>query len=124
MRTMYVMAKINLNSTTASVDFTRAEKLAGLLRDIEVPLACVQEVAVEPDGLQAARGVRAPGLAIPGLRKVGTWRGKGRRTAVSVRRDQPALALTLDGHKYSELLIGLDDADQVASRLRGATRRS
>jgi hypothetical protein len=118
------MATINLNPTAASVDFTRGEKLAGLLRDIEVPLTCVREVAVERDGLQAARGVRAPGPAIPGLRKVGTWRGKGCRTAVSVRRDQPVLRLTLDGHTYSELLVGLDDADQVASRLRGATRRS
>lgn len=118
------MATIKLNLTAVRVDFTRGEKLAGLLRDIEVPLACVREVAVERDGLQAARGIRAPGLAIPGLRKVGTWRGKGRRTAVSVRRDQPALRLTLDGHKYSDLLIGLSDADQVASRLRGATRPS
>ena len=118
------MATITIDQSSVRVHFTRGEKLAGLLRDIEVPHRSLRAVTVEPDALQAARGMRAPGLAVPGLRKVGTWRGKGQRTAVSVRRDQPALRLTLVDHPYSELLIGAADADQVASRLQEATRSS
>lgn len=118
------MATVTTDSTTMYVRFSRGEKIAGLLRDIAVPLHGIQAVAVEHDGLKAAKGVRAPGLAIPGLRKIGTWRGRGIRTAVCVRRDQPALRLTLNGHKYSELLIGVADADQVASQLREGVRRS
>ena len=114
------MGAITINGTSVDVRFTRGEKVAGLLRDIEVPLRCVRAVAVEPDGLQAARGVRAPGLAVPGMRKIGTWRGKGFRTAVSVRRDQKALRLVLEDHRYSEILIGVADADHVASQLRQA----
>lgn len=117
------MATVTTDFTTLYVRFSRGEKIAGLLGDIAVPLHCVQEVAVERDALKAARGVRAPGLAIPGLRKIGTWRGRGIRTAVCVRRDQPALRLTLKGHRYSELLIGVADAGQVASQLREGARR-
>ena len=112
------MAAIDLTPTTLTIRFTRGEKIGGLLRDLEVPLADVRSVTVEPDGLQAARGVRAPGLAIPGVRKLGTWRARGHRSAVCVRRGQPALRIALDGHKYSELLVGAANAEELATQLR------
>jgi hypothetical protein len=99
------MAMIDVNETSVTVHFTRAEKLAGLLRDITVPLASVSAVTVEPDELRAARGICAPGLAIPGRRKKGTWRQRGQRSAVSVRKGELALRVQLTNCKYSELLI-------------------
>jgi hypothetical protein len=114
------MATIHINPDTLSVSFTRAEKIAGLLRDIEVPLTRIHAVAVENDGLRAARGIRAPGLALPGRRKIGTWRRRGRRTAVSVRVGEPALRITLGDDKYSELLIGTPAAAHLVSQLRAA----
>jgi hypothetical protein len=112
------MAIVSPNAHTLRVRFTRAEKVSGLLRDIEVPLARVHDVVVEADGLQAARGLRAPGLALPGLRKIGTWRRAGHRTAVSVRAGEPAMRITLGDHKYSALLIGTPLAAQLADELR------
>ena len=105
-----------------SVSFTAAEKIGGLLRDIDEPLAHVRSVTVADDGLAGARGVRAPGLALPGRRKVGTWRGRGHRAAVSVRAGEPAVRITLDAGKYSELLIGTPAAEEVAQRLRSAVQ--
>lgn len=116
------MASIHINTDAVHVRFTLAEKLAGLLRDIDEPLTRVRAVTVENDGLSAARGVRAPGLALPGRRRIGTWRGRGRRAAVSVRRGQPAVRIALEGSKYSELLIGTPAATEVADRLRSATQ--
>lgn len=115
------MASIDINSDTLSVRFTRAEKTAGLLRDIEVPLTRVLAVSVEDDGLRAARGIRAPGLAVPWLRKIGTWRRPGHRTAVSVHAGEPAVRITLGEDKYSALLIGTPAAAQIATRLRSAS---
>lgn len=114
------MATISLNPRTLSVRFTRLEKVSGLLRDIEVPLARVRSVAVEDDGLLAARGLRAPGLALPGRRKIGTWRRPGQRTAVSVRAGEPAMRITLGDDRYSALLIGTPAAAQLADELRAA----
>ncbi len=117
------MATIDINPTTLTVRFTRGERIAGLLGDIEVPLTQVRTVTVEEDGLTATRGIRAPGLALPGRRKIGTWRGRGRRSAVSVRRGQPAVRLQLQGHRYDELLIGTPAAAEVARRLHGIETR-
>ncbi|MGR6965427.1 hypothetical protein ACU610_13265 [Geodermatophilus sp. URMC 61] len=102
---------------TVCVSLSRTERLLGLLRDLEVPLSAVQGVDVVPDGLAATRGLRAPGLALPGVRKVGTWRRRGEKTLVSVRRGQPAVRVRLTGQRFDTLLLGVDDAAAVAATL-------
>jgi hypothetical protein len=118
---MYAMATIDLTPQTLTVRFTTAEHVGGLIRDITVPRSAVTSVAVEADGIDAVSGLRAPGLALPGRRKVGTWRGLGnqpRRTAVSVTRGEAAVRITLAGQKVDQLLIGTTDAESVAETLR------
>ena len=123
------MATITSTPTSLSVTFSRFEKVAGLLRDISVPVASIASVTLEPDGIKAARGVRAPGLGVPGRRKIGTWRqrrdGRSIRTAVSVRAGQPAVRIELHGTSWDHLLIGHDDGERISgelrSRLSGAT---
>jgi hypothetical protein len=118
------MATLQLSETTLTVRLTRAEKISGLLRDVEVPRSAVRDVEVVPDGLTAARGLRSPGLGLPGVRKIGTWRQRGEKTMVCVRRDQPALRIRLDGQRYDTLLVGADDAASLAEALTGTARRA
>ncbi len=103
-----------------SLRLTPGEKIAGLLRDVEVPLSAVRDVEFVPDAIAATRGLRAPGLALPRVRKIGTWRGAGRTTLVSVRRGQPAVRVRLDGQRWDELLVGADDAQALAASLAAA----
>lgn len=113
------MSTIDVSDTSLTIRLSPVEKVFGLLRDQVVPRDAVTEVEVVPDGLSAVRGIRAPGLGLPGLRMIGTWRGRGAKRFVSVRRGQPALRVQLAGHRYDELLLGSDTAEQLASRLRG-----
>ena len=76
----------------------------------------MSEAHVETDGLSAVRGIRAPGLGLPG-RKVGTWRGREGTWLVSVRKAQPALSFRLTGQRYDGVLLGLDDATSYLGRL-------
>ena len=115
------MTAILVSDDTLTVRLTRLSKVAGLLRDQVIPRSAITAVEVVPDGLAAARGLRAPGLALPGRRKIGTWRGRGVRRFVDVRRGQPALRLTLQGQRYDELLIGHDDVTDLAARLTPVT---
>ena len=114
------MALLQLQPSVLSVRFTPAEKIAGLLRDVDVPLSAVRDVEVIADAVSATRGLRAPGLGLPRLRKFGTSRGAGRTALVSVRRGQPALRVHLAGQRWDELLIGTDDARTLAASLAAA----
>jgi hypothetical protein len=110
------MATLTITGDTLQVRFSTFEKVLGLVRDHSYPLSAVASTRVEADGLAAARGLRAPGLGVPGRRKIGTWRGRS-RTLVSVRRDQPAVVVDLAGQRFARLVIGTDDAAAVAARL-------
>ena len=111
------MTTITVAPERLLIQFTRGEKIGGLVRDLDVPLSAVRSVAVAPDGLDAARGLRAPGLGLPGVRKVGTWRRRGEKTLVSVRRNQPALVVELRDARYDRVVVGSDNAAEDAARL-------
>jgi len=113
------MAEMSVEGTDLSVRLVRNEKFWGLLGDLRVPLASVTAVEAVPDGRRAVRGMRAPGLGGP-QRLIGTWRARGNKQYVCVRRGQPAVKVTLEGQRYRTVLIGLDDAEQVAARIRSA----
>ena len=114
------MTTIDIRSGSLVVALTRGEKVAGLLRDAAFPLTSVRSVEVVDDGLAAVRGLRAPGLGLPGRRMIGTWHGREGRTLVSVRRGHPALRVTLEGERYRRLLLDVDDATATAAALAAA----
>ena len=111
------MATLTVAGDALQVRFTTFEKVLGAVRDHAYPLSSVSSAHLEDDGLAAARGLRAPGLGVPGRRKVGTWRGHG-RTLVSVRRGQPAVVVDLADQRFARLVIGADDAAAVVSQLK------
>ena len=113
------MASLARQGDEFAVTLERGERWWGLLRDLRVPLRAVVAVEVVRDGWAAVHGLRAPGLG-GWKRRIGTWRAKGDKQYVSVRRDQPAVKLTLRGQRYRTVLIGLDDAEQVAAEIRSA----
>lgn len=112
------MSTITMTPGTLSIRLTPLEKVLGLLRDQDVPRAAVTGAEVVPDGMAAVRGLRAPGLALPGRRKLGTWRGRGVKRLVDVRRGQPALLVRVTGHAYDELLIATPRAAELAEQLQ------
>jgi hypothetical protein len=114
---MSTMTTITVDGATLAVTFTRAEKIAGLLREQHIPLTAVSTVEVVPDGLAAAKGLRAPGLGLPGRRKLGTWRSRTGKTLVAVQGHGPAVRLTLTGHRYATLLITTDAPQKLKQEL-------
>lgn len=111
------MATLHLTDDHVEVRLTTAEKLAALRGDHRVPTDRITGVEVFDDGLDATRGIRAPGLAIPGRRRIGTWRRRGGKELVSVRGGQPAVRISLHGDRYLALVIGLDDPTPIAEAL-------
>ncbi len=111
------MSTVRIDPDTVEVRLTAGEKLGALHGDLRVPRSAIRRVEVVPDGLAAARGLRAPGLALPGRRKLGRWRSRDGTQFVAVRRGEPALRLSLDGHRFAGMLVSTPDASALADRL-------
>ena len=62
-------------------------------------------------------GIRAPGYAMPGQAKLGTWRHHDGKDFIAVYADRPAVELRLAGQQYERLLISIDDAHGVLAQL-------
>ena len=114
------MATAYLSDDCLKIRFTAWEKVFGFVRDTEFPVTALDSVSVAPDGYRLPHGLRAPGLAVPMRVKVGTWRGRGGRQLVSVRKGQPALHVQVHGSGYSDLMIGTDAADSLAGVVQQA----
>lgn len=111
------MARLELDGDTLVLALTGGEKVAALHGDVRVPRAAVTSVDVVEDPIAAIRGLRAPGLALPGRTMIGTWRGRGERRFVVARRGVPAVRVRLRSEHFDELLVSTDDARAVAESI-------
>jgi hypothetical protein len=97
------MSRLVIGDRRLCLRFSRAEKVLGILRDLELPLDQVESVdLLGRPWWRAVRGWRV-GLGLPGVRLLGTWRWRGRRQLVDLRRGQPSLRLGLrQGAAYAK----------------------
>jgi hypothetical protein len=113
------MATIAIDGQELVVTLEPNEKRWGFLSDLRVPAGSISAVEVVGDGRKAARGIRAPGLG-GSHRLIGTWRARGNKQYVCVRREQPAVEVTVERQRYRTILVGSDDAEDVAREIRAA----
>lgn len=111
------MSTIEVTDTHVEIHFTWGERIAGMVRDQRFPRSAITAVELVHDPISATKGLRAPGLGLPGRRKIGTWRRPGHRELVCVRKGEPAVRLELRGERYDAALIGTPDAATVVDRL-------
>ena len=113
------MATITVDRDRLRVAFPAKEKLLGLVRDLDVPVSSVVGAREVRSWRDDVRGWRV-GLGVPGMWLLGTWRGRGRRQLVALRRNRPAVLVRLENERYDELLIETPDPAALLSRLPGA----
>lgn len=103
------MTTVTITDQTVDVTLTRAEKVWALHGDLRIPRSQIRAVDALDNPLAAPRGIRAPGLALPGRVKLGTWRAKSGRQFVAVRRGVPGVRLHLTGNRYAEVIVSVAD---------------
>jgi hypothetical protein len=113
------MALIRLSDNDIHIELSIWEKIFGLMGDRTIPRSSITEVALETDPLRATRGLRAPGLGVPGSVKIGTWRGQGRKMYVSIRRSTPAVRVEATGVDRDAFLVSVPDAAEIVDALAG-----
>jgi uncharacterized protein len=117
------MAQLTVTAKDLVVTLSAGEKVAGLRGDLRIPLDSIGSVRVVADSLEAVRGLRAPGLALPGRTRIGTWRRVGGRSFVVAHRGQQGLHVTLRGHRLTDVVIAVPAAEALQQEITAALER-
>jgi uncharacterized protein len=117
------MAQLTVTSKDLVITLSAGEKVAGLSGDLRLPLDCIESVRVVTDSLEAVRGLRAPGLALPGRTRIGTWRRPGGRSFVVAHRGRQGLHVTLRDHRLTDAVIAVPAAEPLQQEITAALER-
>lgn len=113
------MPKVTITPATLRVQLTPAEALWGVHKSLEVPGKQVVGAQVLGKGWWTSLGLRI-GTGLPGVMLAGTFIRKGDRAYVSWSRGQQVLQINLSGNKYSRVILGVDDAEELADTINTA----
>lgn len=114
------MATLTVEDDRLRIELTRFEHIAGLLRDVDIPLSAIRSVRQIGEPLAATRGMRAPGLGVPRRLKIGTWRGGGTKQYVVARHGESGLWIELAANPdtdYDEIILSLEGSERVAESI-------
>jgi hypothetical protein len=109
------MSTVEVHDQGLRLRLTRLERLLALHGDVSVPWSAVTGLEVVPDAYAAVVGWRAPGLGIPGLRLLGTWRTSHGSEFVDVTGHLPGVRVGLRDQPFVSLLVGTGGADELAA---------
>ncbi|SQD97454.1 MULTISPECIES: hypothetical protein [unclassified Parafrankia] len=114
------MARLVIADGRIDVALSLLERVAALHGNVSVAVDDVLDVNAVAKPLREVRGWRAPGTAAPGIGALGTWRYRGGKDFVALRRfRQPAVIVTLrPGRGFRRLVVGTPDAEHVAATIR------
>src|SRR3954454_14819198 len=111
------MPTVTVTPAIVTVRLSTAEKAGALHGDVSIPRSAIVAATVVEDPMSGVAGIRAPGYAMPGHAKLGTWRHHDGKDFIAVYADRPAVELRLAGQPYERLLISVDDPQAVVAQL-------
>lgn len=115
------MAQVRVDQHELDVRLQGLHQLWGFTRRIRVPLAHVRGATADPGVVDEPKGLRAPGLHVPGLATVGTFHRDGERHFWDVRHGARAIVIELDREAYDRLILEVHHPRDVVDAINRAT---
>ena len=97
------------------------DKLWSFTRRLRIPLAHVRGATFDPGADAEPKGLRRPGLAIPG-KWAGTFSRDGDLSFWNVGRPGRTVVIELTGERYRRLLLSVDEPRELVDAVNAAAR--
>ncbi|RAV32852.1 hypothetical protein [Corynebacterium heidelbergense] len=94
-------------------------KLWGFRSALSIPLRHIRGATADDSIAADKRGLRAPGLSIPG-KYVGTFHRDGEKMYWNVHRGEQTLVLQLKEEQFDRIVLSIPDAKSTERRLNAA----
>jgi hypothetical protein len=117
------MVEISIDGACAEFTVRGIDKLWALTSSLRIPLASIAAVRADPEVARARRrGLRLPGLHVPGLITAGTFHQDGRRLFWDVRDPAKVVVVELRDERYDALIIEVAHPAAAVALLEDARR--
>jgi hypothetical protein len=113
---------ITLTDSELIIEPQGLDALWGLRRDLRIPLSHVRGATADPGVAREPRGVRAPGLALPG-KYVGTFHRDGEASFWNVSDPRDNIVIQLVDEHYARTVLTVSDPVATERRINGALQR-
>ena len=114
------MSVVHVTADHLTVELTGLRRLWALKRRITVPLAHVRGATVDAGAFDEPKGLRAPGLHLPGVASMGSFRRDGEWTFWEARPSDRLVVIELRDERYARLVLEVDDPRGVVDRVNQA----
>ena len=99
------------------------DRLWGLRRELRIPLVHVRGATYDPDVARDPKGIRAPGLALPG-KWVGTFHHGGETTFWSVSDPRDNVVIELSDEEFDRVIATVEDPRATERAINAAVVQS
>ncbi|MBF0817068.1 hypothetical protein ACH0AH_04255 [Microbacterium paludicola] len=114
------MVTLLLDQRQLEIVLTRVERLLAAQRgDLRIDRGSIAKLQLTDEPATWLRGVRAPGIHLPRLLSLGTWRSAQGNDFVAIRHGRPGVVIDLDGDaRFSRLILSTRHGHALAKALR------
>lgn len=117
------MARVSIADDLLTVQLTGLHRVWALKRHIRVPLTHVRGATPDPGIVGERKGLRAPGLHLPGF-VIGTFSRGREKHFWDVRSGRHAIVIELTDEPYTRLVVDVDDPRGTADTINRSLPRN
>lgn len=115
------MTKISVSGGVLTVEIQGLHQLWAFTRSIRVPMAHVRGATADPGIVHEPKGLRAPGIHVPGA-VIGTFRRDGETHFWDVRSGAQAVVIELTDENYDRLIVDVEDPRHTVDVINDAVQ--
>ena len=118
------MVDLSINGDRLHLEVEGWHKLWALKSSLEIPLAHVRSVRVDPEPARGWwHGIKMPGTQIPGVLTAGTFYWNDGVVFYDVHDPERTIVIELDHDHYARLVVEVADPQAAASLVQAALAR-
>jgi hypothetical protein len=115
------VTEVQLSQVALIAHVRGMDRLWALKSRLEIPLSHVVGAEADPEvARQWRKGIRAPGIHVPGVITAGTFYQEGERVFWDVHDPEKTVVIRLQDERYTRLVIEVDDPRATAAAIRKA----
>lgn len=118
------MVTVSVENSNLVMRVSGFSKLLTFKNEISVPIKHVRGITADPGAFDMPRGIRSPGISVPGVVYAGTFYHEGDKVFWDVHNPAKTVVIELEGEDFKRFIVEVEDPLQVVKTLERSIGKS